>query len=146
MADISLRWQTNLLVLGRNMPWHFLMPLLVERNVVESETSWHCKRGTCGHVVRVHEHIVDPWFCNSQLLPGMGWGGPGEMGVRRSAASDLRCDFISDITADGAPLWLSRKTESRDWAHVGACVCVLRFCVWAVSIFNDACMCIFGVG
>lgn len=63
---------------------------------------------------RVHEHIVDPRLCNLQLLPGIGWGGAGGVGVRRSAAGDLRCDLISDITADGAPLRLSGKTGSRD--------------------------------
>lgn len=44
----------------------------------------------------------------------MGQGWAGRVGVHRSAVGDLRCDLISDITVDGAPLWLSSKTGSRD--------------------------------
>lgn len=44
----------------------------------------------------------------------MGQGRAGRVGVRRSAVGDLRCDLISDITADGAPLRLSCKTGSCD--------------------------------
>lgn len=74
----------SLLVLGRNVAWPFLMPLLLELSFGDSGTSWRCKRGTrrraCARVymstLLIHGLVI--CSCSERCgVAGLGWEGGG---------------------------------------------------------------------
>lgn len=76
----------------------------------------------------------------------MGQGWAGRVGFRRSALTE---GVTSSVTSQPMGLRFGSRAKQeavieRMREHI--CMCALRVCVWAMSIFNDACMCIFGVG
>lgn len=112
------------------------MPVLLQLSIVESETSWCCKRGTRRHAcARVR---MSTMLSHDFIICSCSRGWVGELGVRLSAAGDLRCDLISDITANGA-LGQNRKPWLSACESTSACVCCTSVCGPCLYLTMRAC-------